>query len=263
MQMINTVYFQYADKQWVGHGPLTKPYHLFMFVDKGSCAYRIAGERYVLEKGDILFIPEGMERVGEAVTEHAHSKYSAHWIGDGLLRHFPQFEQSASKFQASSLYSYLQRAFTQMHQLWLKKDPYYAPQCEGMLLEVMARVHQEQVADHYSGKQLRVVRQVRDYILQYYQEPLSIEELAHLTKRSASHLITSFKKHYGLAPMEYMHRIRIQKAQELLLETDFGMETIAVELGYCDAPYFNRMFKKLTGVSPAMYRKQNTSVPLK
>jgi AraC family transcriptional regulator of arabinose operon len=230
---------------------------LFLFVDKGSVAYRIDGIRYLLEQGDVFYIPADIERYGEGVNDEAHSKYSAHWTGDGLFRHFPELAGKAAVFRPTSIYPYLKQTYAHMYQLWMRKDPYYEPLCEGLLLELVSRVHQEQSARQHAGKQERTVRQVRDYILQYYREPLSIEELADLTKRNASHLITSFKKHYGMAPLEYMHKIRITKAEELLLETDFTMETIASELGYCDASYFNRMFKKLAGMTPSVYRKRS------
>ncbi|CAG7607783.1 HTH-type transcriptional activator RhaS [Paenibacillus solanacearum] len=258
MHMENVAYFQYGHARWIGHGPMTKPYHLFMFVDKGSLAYRVEGVRYMLQQGDVLYMRQGAERIGEAVTEEAHSKYSAQWAGDGLFGHFPHLADcGAMVFRPASLYAYLKQTYAQMYQLWMRKDAYYEPLCQGMLLELMARVHQDLTAKQYTGKQARVVRQARDYILQYYREPLSIDELSHLTGRGPSYLITSFKKHYGVTPLEYMHRTRISKAEELLLETDFNMETIAAELGYCDASYFNRMFKKIAGLTPSAVRRRS------
>jgi YesN/AraC family two-component response regulator len=124
-----------------------------------------------------------------------------------------------------------------------------------MLLEVAVRIHQEHTIQQSTGKQARIVQQVRDYIMEYYREPLSIEELAYLVQRNSSYLITSFKSYYGIAPLEYMHRTRITKAEELLLTTDANIEMIAGELGYCDAAYFSRMFKRHTGITPSIYRR--------
>ncbi|WP_284645855.1 AraC family transcriptional regulator [Paenibacillus silviterrae] len=251
----NVKYMNYANT-WGGYEPIADiPHHLFMFMEKGSCTYWIEGKRYVVSQGDVLFIGERLARGAEAAVE-AQSKYSVHWTGDGLFQHFPQLKGQVVVFKAASLHTYLKQIYSQMHHIWAKKDMYYKTLCESMLLELAVRIHQEHALRQRSGKQARVVQQVRDYIMEYYREPLSIEELAHHVDRNASHVITSFKKYYGVAPLEYMHRTRITKAEELLLTSDAKIESIAGELGYCDAAYFNRMFKKLTGMTPSAYRKQ-------
>jgi AraC-like DNA-binding protein len=255
MKVEKVIHLHYG-ANWVGYQPVSHtPYHLLMFVEQGSCTYWIDGNKYVVEKGEVLFIAEGLVRAAEKSIE-AHSKLSIHWTGDGLFGHFPHLEKQVMLFKSAPLYTYLKQSYYQMHHIWAKKDKYYRTLCEAMLLEITVRIHQEDALQRSSGKQVRMVQQVRDYILEYYREPLSIEELAQQAERNASHLITSFKKHYGMAPLEYMHRTRITKAEELLLSTNINIEEIAIELGYCDAAYFNRMFKKLTGMTPSAYRRQ-------
>jgi AraC-like DNA-binding protein len=256
MNMENVIFLQYTNR-WGGYKhEVEVPHHLLLFMDEGACAYWVDGVRYRVGKGEALFIPGHSGRLGEAVNDESHAKYSVHWTGDGLFDHFPHMRGQAVLFKASALYPYLKQAYTHMRQLWVRKDAYYKTLCQSILLEVAVRLHQEQTTQQGSGKQARVVQQVRDYIMEYYREPLSVDELAHLVQRNASYLISSFKKAYGLAPLEYMHRTRITKAEELLLTTNANVEAIAVELGYCDAAYFNRMFKRMTGMTPSAYRRQ-------
>jgi len=253
MTIRNVIRLEYGDG-WNGYPAVyDTPHHVLLFVDSGYCVYWIDGERHVVEKGDVLFIPEGSPRRAEPLR-NAHSKYSVHFTGDGLFRYFPDLAKGSALFKSSSIFAYLNQRYIQMHREWTSKEAYCVPWCEGVLLEVVARIHKERMTRSGSGKQSRMVQQVRDYILQYYREPLCIEELAQLAGRNPSHLITSFKKYYGMAPIEYMHHLRISKAEELLLTTESGIAAIAEELGYCDAAYFNRMFKKLTGRTPSAYR---------
>lgn len=254
MQLRNVILLRYGPA-WSGYKfPLESPYHLLMFMEKGSCVYRIRGVRYAVEEGDALFIGEGIARQAEA-TSGAHVKYSVHWNGSGLFRHFPLLTNEAVLFKSASLHAYLKQSYVAMYDLWSRKDLFYLAQCESLLLEIAVRLHQDRAERQKAGKQVHTLRQVRDYILAYYRQPLSIDELAHHVKRNASYLITSFKKQYGLAPLEFMHRTRITKAEELLLTTDATIEAIAEELGYCDGAYFNRIFKKWTGTTPSAYRK--------
>ncbi|MGG1518101.1 AraC family transcriptional regulator [Paenibacillus oryzisoli] len=243
-------------KNWEGYKSISDiPHHLLMFVEKGECSYWINDTHITVKQGEVLFIGEQLSRQAEPV-KHAHTKLSIHWTGDGLFQHFSHLQGQALLFRTASLYNYLKQTYAQMFHIWTKKDMYYKTLCESMLLEVAVRVHQEHWIMQSTGKQARVVQQVRDYIMEYFREPLSIEELAQLVQRNPSYLITSFKSYYGMAPIEYMHRARITKAEELLLTTETNVETIAIELGYCDVSYFNRMFKKLTGMTPSSYRRQ-------
>ncbi|SDE46743.1 AraC-type DNA-binding protein [Paenibacillus sp. UNCCL117] len=255
MPISNVIRLEYPE-QWGGYKTVYHtPYHLLMLMDQGSCAYWIDGARYEAKPGEVLYMRAAAPRAAEP-SASAHRKYSVHWTGDAMDEHFPPFKQLAVLFRSAPLASYLRLAYQQLYQLWTRKDPYYRASCEALLLEIAVRLHQEQAADPRSGKQARIVRQVKDYILDYYCEPLSIEELAELVGRNPSHLITSFKKHYGMAPIEFMHRTRIARAEELLLTTDATIEAIADQLGYCDASYLSRIFKKWTGTTLSAYRRQ-------
>jgi AraC-like DNA-binding protein len=253
---VESIIFMNYEERWSGYGNrLTTPNHLLIFVDKGACAYRIDGSQYVVAEGEVLFISGGMGRQGEAVNDRPHAKYSIRCSGGGLIGFFPDLQGRAMLFKSAALHVYLKQMYSQMHLIWTKKEPFYKPLCESMLLDIAVRLHREQSARGRSGKQARLVQQVRDYIMKYYCSPLTIEELARVATRSESYLITSFKKFYGMAPIEYMHRMRIAKAEEWLLTTDTTMETISQELGYCDGAHFNRMFKKWVGMPPSLYRK--------
>jgi len=59
-----------------------------------------------------------------------------------------------------------------------------------------------------------------------------------------------------MAPIEFMHRSRIMRAEELLLTTDATMEAIAEQLGYCDASYLSRIFKMWMGTTLSAYCRQ-------
>lgn len=74
---------------------------------------------------------------------------------------------------------------------------------------------------------------------------------------SAYHLSATFKQSTGYSPIDYLIRIRLEKAASLLTETDASLRTISAGVGYKDVYYFSRLFKKKLGVSPAEYRRRN------
>jgi transcriptional regulator GlxA family with amidase domain len=60
----------------------------------------------------------------------------------------------------------------------------------------------------------------------------------------------------GLSPIEYVQRLRVEDAKRRLERTDAPVEDIGWRVGYEDAAFFRRLFKRATGLSPGVYRKR-------
>jgi transcriptional regulator GlxA family with amidase domain len=70
----------------------------------------------------------------------------------------------------------------------------------------------------------------------------------------------TFKRRFtevtGMSPLEYIHRLRLEEAKQLLESTDLPVEAIASEVGYQDASFFNRLFRRKVDLTPASYRRR-------
>ncbi|MBN2712070.1 MAG: helix-turn-helix domain-containing protein [Planctomycetes bacterium] len=88
-----------------------------------------------------------------------------------------------------------------------------------------------------------------------YERQWTVPELAKLTHMSRSNLMRVFRKATGQTPIEYLIRLRIQKAMGLLLQTDWDVTRIAMAVGFEDSNYFSRQFRKVNGQSPSRYRQ--------
>lgn len=93
------------------------------------------------------------------------------------------------------------------------------------------------------------------YIEQHYQEPLSVAELAEMSHYSERQFIRLFKSAFGCVPLRYIKRLRIQKARELLTDTQLSITEIAHCCGYPDSSYFSKLFQSEVGFSPRDFRK--------
>jgi AraC-like DNA-binding protein len=83
---------------------------------------------------------------------------------------------------------------------------------------------------------------------------ISVPELARLANFSCSHFAAVFKKQTGYAVLDYFTRLRMQRAAQLLDTTAQPIKQIAAGVGYVDALYFSRLFRKVHDLSPAQYR---------
>lgn len=93
------------------------------------------------------------------------------------------------------------------------------------------------------------------FIDEHFTENISVEELSKIANMSVSGFAHHFKKIFGLAPGQYLIRLKIGMAQKLLITTDKNITEISMKLGYDNISHFNNQFKKFVGTSPQNYRK--------
>ena len=65
-----------------------------------------------------------------------------------------------------------------------------------------------------------------------------------------------FAQATGLAPLDYVHTLRLEEAKQMLESGDAPVEAIALEVGYQDASFFGRLFRRKVGLTPAQYRRR-------
>jgi AraC-like DNA-binding protein len=88
-----------------------------------------------------------------------------------------------------------------------------------------------------------------------FSKDWKVEELINIAYMSRSNLMRVFRNATGQTPIEYLLRLRIQRAMEMLRNTDLPVTEIAIETGFNDSNYFTRQFRKITGLTPTNYRK--------
>lgn len=100
-----------------------------------------------------------------------------------------------------------------------------------------------------------VGRALNLYITEHYADPISLDHLSEIFALSPGYISQMFKKAWGMTFMEYLQKLRILKAMELLRDTNHAVQEIASMVGYEDAGTFIRVFKKLESVTPGKYRQ--------
>jgi AraC-like DNA-binding protein len=97
---------------------------------------------------------------------------------------------------------------------------------------------------------------VYTYIRENYFKPISLEKISKVAKMSPFAFSRFFKKNCGACFVEYLNRVRTNKACYLLRETEYQVQDIAVECGFASISNFNKQFRKSEGISPRDYRSQ-------
>ncbi|MFN8258169.1 MAG: AraC family transcriptional regulator [Bacteroidales bacterium] len=95
---------------------------------------------------------------------------------------------------------------------------------------------------------------VMEYIENSYSKNISLEELAQISNMSVRNFQRIFKNATGDSPIDYLIKLRLEKAKKMLQSTDFQVADIALRTGFNEYNYFSRKFKNQIGLSPLKYR---------
>lgn len=95
-----------------------------------------------------------------------------------------------------------------------------------------------------------------NYIHNNYERDISLKDIAQYVFLSTSYFTRAFKEEMGISPISYLLKLRIERAKELLKETDKRISDIALSVGFSNQQRFNDIFKKYVKLTPLQYRKK-------
>ena len=102
----------------------------------------------------------------------------------------------------------------------------------------------------------------RDAMDRAYTEPLDIQALARIALVSEAHFIRTFRETFGETPHRYLQRRRVERAMNLLRETDRSVTDICMSVGFTSLGTFSRTFHDIVGRSPSDFRAEPPPAPV-
>jgi len=106
-----------------------------------------------------------------------------------------------------------------------------------------------------SSQNSQAIECVKHYISTHYKDEITLSDVAKIAYLNTNYLGDLFKKETGINFSEYLIEFRINVAKDLMKDLKLRISDVAEQVGYPDAKYFSKLFKKIVGVSPADYRK--------
>jgi AraC family transcriptional regulator len=151
------------------------------------------------------------------------------------------------------------RAAARLSQLLVKEfrqnDDLSALSIEGLSLQLVQTCSSEPA---WPEKVLpRWLARIREMLHEESASRLTLGELAQCAGRHPVQVCRQFHRRFGCTIGEYVRRLRVGRAQSLLNSSELGLAEIALACGFCDQSHFTRAFRRLTGMPPQQYRKQN------
>ncbi len=225
--------------------------HHILYVVSGVCVASLDGEDVKLTAGDYLYYPPGMSQCYTFFRNNRCTTFWIHFTGraaeevaEGLeLR--PGVTRCEPSDRAQSLFDELVRTFR-------RGGPFHSSEENGLLLLILSALAHAGDERTPSGGVETVMRLMSESP----DRPYSADEWAKTAGLSVGRFEHKFRETAGVSPLAYYNRLRAKRACELLSCTAMSVTEIASALGYDDPFYFSRSFKRVLGVSPAVWRKE-------
>jgi AraC family transcriptional regulator len=126
---------------------------------------------------------------------------------------------------------------------------------EGLILEIIAASLRQTAEKRTKNERVKDVERARDFLHAHFSEQNSLARIAALSGMQPTYLARAFRRRYGYTVGEYVRRLRIEFACRELSDSEKPLALIAQNAGFFDQSHFSNTFKRLTGQSPAAYRK--------
>ena len=221
----------------------------FNIITSGTPVINIGDESHVLCPGDMVFLPKELPHTVEFQKEYSQIAVELSDRGDEKWDEF--FPVSLpEKFEIRHISGVSEESYTEMKELILYQDLLEKRQIQNLaerylLLFLAARKDE----DKGFREQLKAILISGDPCF------MSLESISSDLHYSKTHTERLMRENFGCGVSEYLRKIRMSKAYDLLHEPDFSIAEIAELTGFYDAAHFSSFFKKKTGISPREYRK--------
>ncbi|MBE2896155.1 helix-turn-helix transcriptional regulator [Pasteurellaceae bacterium HPA106] len=260
----------------------TQPRGVFHIITLGQCRVQIGKQTHQLQKGDILFFPNGLchllgtstqSAVNNALKPRSHGVFELHQSSEEydfeMFCGYFDYTQSALLPKVMPDYWILsgQETVTMPIVMILQQEAKAQLGSHAIinglchvLLTYLIRdyIHRGDALGHsiFAALQDKRLFHAVDAMLKHPEKPWNMVTLAELCAMSRANFIRLFKQKTNTLPGKFLLDLRMQKAQMLLKNSNKSVLNIALEAGYQSESHFSKVFKTHAGVSPSRYRAQ-------
>ncbi|MEI7025482.1 helix-turn-helix transcriptional regulator [Paenibacillus sp. y28] len=227
-------------------------------ITEGEGWIRIRGHDYAPQPGQLFIVPAG-ERVSFATTnpDHTLGKYWCHCTATAGEMNLFRLLQLPVQIDVPDMPEAI-RLFERLIEQHQSKEITSTLRVKAALLEIISAYlegcppEEVRLASYESTEKLNaVLRHIEDHLA----EEMTLEQLARLVHLHPNYFVRFFKTMLGEPPIQYINRMRMEKAKLLLSQTGAPVSEIADAVGLSFF-YFSRLFKQYSGFAPTEYRRQ-------
>jgi YesN/AraC family two-component response regulator len=249
-----------------------------LYISKGQAATTMNNHYYHLNEGDLIFFASGVYHQNEILSEQAsfigiHFSFLNNFdiiTEDDMIvneqdvqehKFTVEITQSPfSKLSSDPVYKPTRACVQLMEELvheFNNRAPGYELICKGYMLQILTLLLRNQFTKRLEDKSVHstAIRKIMQDIQHNPAYRWTNKEFAKRMNVNEDYMAKLFKTFVGMKPSVYIGTTRHHMARQLLRESNLSIEVIGEKVGYDDAHYFSRIFRKYEGISPSEYRK--------
>ncbi|MGN0319879.1 MAG: helix-turn-helix domain-containing protein [Lachnospira sp.] len=248
-------------------------YSEIIFMEEGTVEVICNDDSVIIEHGDLCYIYpmqlHEIRAINKEKIRYAVIKYDIHSINipasylskmyDYFLRRTREEDFCLLLKYNKTDYRTIKSQIDDIVSEYIKKDEFYMLGVQSgihrLLVTVSRNVEKNIDLFNRNNSDSRFsFYHILEYIDTHLGEPLEVQKLAEMCHMSYSNFAKLFRENYGRSCKEYINYLRLNKAHDLLINSDFDLNYIAVETGFFDCSHFIRTYKKWRGITPKQVR---------
>lgn len=233
--------------------------NLLIYCSEGRGHLQLEDQHWPVQAGDLIVLPAGRPHTYRADIDQPWSIYWVHYQGSLSPAYTEFLHASQPVLQIGPqprLIAEFEALFA-LRQAGFVVDRYIYASCrlKAMLADLSIVIARRPA----TGARELDLDQVRELMQQHLETDLNLDQLSTAVNMSKYHFSRKFKALTGHSPIQHFIHLKMQYACQLLDRSDEPIKRIAAQLGYEDAYYFSRLFKRVLGVSPQHYREHRSA----
>jgi len=243
-----------APRDWFGSN--IKKNNEFLYCLEGECILTVDEQNYIITPNTLMLFPEGHVYKTRLTASRHFSYFQCHFHAE--LDGVPVFKAlnldngdlAVKVPDPDAMLSFFEggvrdNTYADIDAILLNRSA-----CAAKIIAEYVKLRRQTTPGKGAEAFLPVIEHMHNNI----SSEVSVNELAFLMHLEPSYFIRRFSAVFGIPPMQYFDKLRLQKAMFLLENTDMSFEEVAHEIGIKNKYYFNRFFTKHAHISPKVYR---------
>lgn len=235
--------------------------HELYYLEKGRTKFFVDTEIFVLNPGDMIFIPANTLHRTENLEMESYNRTILYFSDIDFEDALAPFIKNLNtkrliKIEYKKMH-HIERLLVGIAVEEEKKSNGYQEMQRLYLKELLIMIDRYCIDnfENNNTSSTRIAESISKFIKENYGEDLSLARLSREFAMVPTYLSKFFKKKTGIGLNEYINITRIEEAKKLLRETDMSITQVAFTCGFNDSNYFAAVFKKLTGITPKKFSK--------
>lgn len=234
------------------------PYYHMFYISDGFYRFTVDDTTYDVNPGTCILVPRqtdhGYCNISDTVAEHLEIKFSLPQtaLDNSLLKAGVMLSESPL---VGSLFTQIINEYAAIGSMADDAATSYLTALLNVLTED-SRHHKQHHFRYIDASSFsRLSQKIIAYLEKHFAEDVSLDELAEKLDYNKSYLCIAFKKDTHMTILDCLNTIRIRRAAELIVYSDYCLHQVAELCGFASVSHFNRVFQKYVGITPGQCRR--------